>query len=89
MTDPMKKILVMPLSVLILSVTSVAPSAGNEAELPDKCVKCHEWEDWEGLSIEDMIAGTQDKKNKKHKKKLKSLGEAKIATIIEEIMSIK
>lgn len=82
----MPRFAVLVITALLLALALPQGVWAEEVALPEKCVKCHEWEDWTGLSKEAFIAGTKDKKNKKHKKKLKSLSDDDLAAIIDEIL---
>lgn len=65
-----------------LSVFSLAPAFAGEA----KCLKCHDKSDFEGMSVDEVVAAASNVEENKRHKTNSSLSEEELRAIVEELL---
>ena len=73
--------------ICCLALASVVTPALAEEVDAELCLDCHEpAEDWEGMSMEDMLADAKDPTNKRHKDN-QALSEEQLRQILGELLA--
>lgn len=82
----MKKNLVIGICCLALS-NAVTPALAGDPD-PQQCLECHEpAEDWEGMTVEEIMTDARAPDNKRHKDN-ESLSDEQLRLIIANLLPI-
>jgi len=84
----MKKVLISFAALGLIAFQGTA-FAGDPAEMAEMCTDCHEFSDFEGMSVEDMSAAFTEAKegNKKKAKAVGDLSDEDVAAVIAYVQA--
>jgi len=84
----MKKVLISIATLGLIALQGTA-FAGDPAEMAELCTDCHEFSDFEGMSVEEMSAAFNEAKaeNKKKAKAVGDMSDEDVAAVIAYVQA--